>query len=135
MRGHARRLATLEPTVIAISATMCPPLYAGYKKSMLETSLIRDEALVTPPSHMLAPRSIELLAKSCMVETVVLSPASRIPAGFEARLVSRMRPCHAPLAMVSIVEEPKSPRNRIHSCRLETKLGKMENGAMNMEDM
>jgi hypothetical protein len=68
--------------------------------SMLETSLIRDDALVTPPYHMLAARSRELLAKSCMLETVVLIPASRSPVGLEARLVSRKRPCHAPLAMV-----------------------------------
>ena len=77
--------------------------------------MIRDEALVMPPSHMLAPRSTELLAKSCMLETVALTPLSRSPAGFEAMLVSRKRPCHAPLAKVSIVEDPKSPRNRRHS--------------------
>ena len=68
--------------------------------------MIRDEVLVTPPSHMLAARSTELLANSCMLETVVLSPASRSPAGFEARLVNRERLCHAPLTMVSMVEEP-----------------------------
>ena len=68
--------------------------------SMLETSLKRDEALVTPPSHILAARLEELLAKFCMLETVVLSPASRSPAGLEARLVNRERPCHAPLTMV-----------------------------------
>ena len=34
--------------------------------------------------------------------------------------------------MVSIVEEPRSPRNKRLSCRMETK---PENGAMNMEDM
>jgi len=96
--------------------------------------LIRDEALPTPPSHMLAPRSTELLAKSCALETVVLSPASSSPTGFEARLVNRRRPCHAPLTMVSMVEEPTSPRNRRNFCRLDTKLDKMEKGAMNKED-
>ena len=100
---------------------------------MLETSLMSVDAFVMPPSHILAAKAKELLPRSCKLVAVLLSPESTIPAGFIARLLRRSALYSAPLRMLSMDEDPKSPTKRRQSHRLAVKPFKMEIGAMNME--
>ena len=93
---------------------------------MLETSLMSVDAFAMPPSHILAAKAKELLPKSCKLVAVLLSPKSTNPAGFIARLLRRSALYPAPLRMLSMDEDPKSPTKRRQS-------HKMEIGAMNME--